>query len=673
MTGWDKYKVAELKEECKSRHISITGLKLKQQYIDKLAEYESSSQDAAPAEESVAEKTNGAFEEVAKDEKPEELEAAAEPVELGNANEPKLDQQDSTTNGHNIDGETQDATEGIPPAVEADGALPDDRPPALKIEDGQGLAVETEAEAQEDATMADTTEEAQDIKQDDMLVPQPEQLDPGTDAQPEAENAENKEEDTTMGEAEEKLMEAQEESAPTPIAIADSTEQAQIAEELLSSSAEESRKRKRRSVTPPPDAEEVSKKVKVAHGEAIVRKRVSRSPTPKSPKPQAETAAAADMPGEATTEDVKMEEDVREEPAQAEDGKQEQAEKKTEDRAREESMDKDETVEPAMHAATRSLYMRNFKRPFNVQTFRAHVVTLAQGSSSAAPDKDPIEFFNVNNIRSHAFITFSSISAASRVRAAMHQTRFPDEPQRDPLWIDFVPDEKVQRWVEQETGGSRALGRNSSAKLEVVYNHTDDGVEAVFQEVDMSRPQRPSISTAAKQRSSLPQRQASYSADPTRTAAIASGVHPDRAAIVPQSPRDRRRSSPARQPVPRPQKPRDEGIGFKGLDDLFESTEAKPKLYYKLQPQSVIDERMDMIKDLYSDRGVSGDPGMKRYTFEKDGGREEWVDNGPEFGHGKRGMDRLVGAGGRGRGGFRGRGGGRGFFGGDSYRGGGRR
>jgi len=81
-----------------------------------------------------------------------------------------------------------------------------------------------------------------------------------------------------------------------------------------------------------------------------------------------------------------------------------------------------------------------------------------------------------------------------------------------------------------------------------------------------------------------------------------------------------------------------------------------------------VDERLDMIRALYTDRGVPGDAGMKRYTFEKNGAKEEWVNNGPEFGHGRRGADRLAGIGTRGRGGHRGRGGGRGVFDGDSYR-----
>lgn len=673
MTAWDKYKVAELKEECKTRQISITGLKLKQQYIDKLAEYEKlNSKDTTPAEESVAEKTNGAFEEVAKDEKPEQ------PTEPEAAEEMQRDQQDPEKNDGDEDNEKQDATEESLITAEADKAVPDDRPAALKVDDRQDLAAgaeagaeaEAEVEAGIDMPMADTAEEVEEIMENDMLVPQPEQLGPDHVAQPEADEEIS---DAAMDDAEENLKEAQQESEVAPVAIAGSIEIHK--EESKSSSEEESRKRKRRSVTPTPDAVEVSKKAKAAGGEAIVTKRSSRSTSPKSPHPQDKTATApADASSKPTTEVVKMEDDVKGKASEPEEVKQERAERKVEARDREASMDRDETVEPAMHAATRSLYMRNFKRPLNIQSLRAHVVLIAQGSSSVASDEDPIEFFNVNNIRSHAFITLSSISAASRVRAAMHHTRFPDEPQREPLWIDFVPDKQVQKWVEQETGGSRGLGRNTSAKLEVVYTHTDDGVEAVFQEVDSSRAPRPSLGTTINQRSSISQRQASYSADPSRTATIASGIHPDRAGILPQSPRDRRRSPPARQPVPTPHKPRDAGIGFQGLDDLFESTQAKPKLYYKLQSQSVIDDRLDMIKDLYSDRGVPGDPGMKRYTFEKDGGRQEWVDNGPEFGHGKRGADRLAGIGARGRGGFRGRGGGRAFYGGgDSYRGGGRR
>ena len=47
MTDWSKYKVADLKKECQSREISLTGLKLKQQYIDKLEEHEAQNAERA--------------------------------------------------------------------------------------------------------------------------------------------------------------------------------------------------------------------------------------------------------------------------------------------------------------------------------------------------------------------------------------------------------------------------------------------------------------------------------------------------------------------------------------------------------------------------------------------------------------------------------------------------
>jgi hypothetical protein len=53
-----------------------------------------------------------------------------------------------------------------------------------------------------------------------------------------------------------------------------------------------------------------------------------------------------------------------------------------------------------------------------------------------------------------------------------------------------------------------------------------------------------------------------------------------------------------------------------------------------------------MIKDLrvgHADMGRSGDEDMKRYSFEVYRGGEEWVDKGPEFGYGRRGVERMRG------------------------------
>ncbi|KAK3177305.1 hypothetical protein Dsin_032893 [Dipteronia sinensis] len=94
-------------------------------------------------------------------------------------------------------------------------------------------------------------------------------------------------------------------------------------------------------------------------------------------------------------------------------------------------------------------------------------------SSLAGPQgTDSVKVFYLDSIRTHAFVSFISISAAARVRNSMHGTRFPDELMRDTLWIDFIPDEKVQDWIDEETGdagGGFGGGRSSSRK----YEHLD--------------------------------------------------------------------------------------------------------------------------------------------------------------------------------------------------------
>lgn len=556
--------------------------------------------------------------------------------------------------------ETQHAPDDTAPAIEVDETSPTDQHATMKVADSQAAAVGPQTRDDPDTPMAETCEEAKDIRQNATMLTEPKQVEVPDDAQS---RPEEQDEHPPMGDAEEKPKHRLKEKESTPVLLVD--EKMDQLGESPRSASEESRKRKRRSVTPPPGAEEIVKKAKAMDGEAIVTKRMSRSGSPQAPQ-KADTERRD--PAQEDGRGGGIENATPTEGPSAPKGVQELADKEPSP-FMEHTIpgDKDETVEPAIHPATRSLYLRNFKRPLNIQTLKNHLVTLAQGSSSVAPNQDPIKFFNINNIRSHAFVTFTSVSAAARVRAKMHHTRFPDEPQRDPLFVDFVPEEKIEGWVDQETSGSRG-SRNSGSKLEVVYNSTDDGVEALFQEIDpFSKPQQPSTMSS---RSSFSQRQASFTIDPAKTAVIASGIHPDRAGVVPPSPVDRRRSF---KPPPSQRPSQDQGIGFKGLDELFESTSTKPKLYYKLPARTIIDDRLSMIRHLLPARGQSGDPGMKRYTFEKDGGKEDWADNGPEFGHGKKGQERLAG-GGRGRAGFRPRGGGRGYFGGgDSYRGGGRR
>jgi hypothetical protein len=312
-------------------------------------------------------------------------------------------------------------------------------------------------------------------------------------------------------------------------------------------------------------------------------------------------------------------------------------------------------ITPALHPATSSLYMRNFKRPLHLPTLRAHLAKIARGPAlSSDNDDDPIVLYFLDSIRTHALVSFKSISAASRVRSALHDTRYPDEKTRDPLWIDFIPDDKVQAWIDIET---KSAGHGTAQRWEVVYEDGPGGVEAVLQEAGAGGGARRPTTLSQKQSSMASTQRKPSILDVQRPSPI-SGVHPDRLPLVPQDRTDTQNE--ARAESRRASQPEISGTGFRALDELFSFTTAKPKLYYKPVSQAVANRRMEAIKDLrvgHADMGKSGDEDMKRYSFEMYRGEEEWVDKGPEFGYGRRGVERMRG-GAPTRGGYRGGGGG---------------
>ena len=617
MTDWSKLKVAELKEECKARNIPLTGLKLKQQYIDKLAEHEAATSAAATPDERTPQEIEHPFGYV--DENAGtvngEVSTAAEQHDALEKEDAKGEEQDETGSGEqSVDFEP----------VEEEESLIEAEPTETATQNAQ-------------ASNDEPKPEGAAPKQPVPATAQPEPQPPAED---------------------EKGSQPKPEPLPVPLnpgvpSTAFTPASMQIHPAEL---AEDHRKRKRRSPSPAPTSQEVAlKKARANDGTPIV---TEREPGTLEKVQQATNAAQAKreadgLPNDGSEPTVKplepaepvssgpLDAPTASIPPPAPPATEEPAKEDTEPK-RNRSISIKRSVAPALHPPTSSLFIRNFKRPLHIPTLKEHLVKLARSRSD--PDSEPVKTFYLDSIRTHAFISFTSTSAASRVRAEMHETRFPDEPQREPLFVDYIPEEKVQEWIDQETGGGFGRGGNNR-RYEVVYNEGPNGVEARLQDADMS-----------KQRPSIPQQRVSVANAPKGPAA--GGVHPDRAAFVPRE--ERKLSYPER-----PAK-RDAGeTGFKALDELFSFTAAKPKLYYKPVQPEVVDDRLDMIKGLrvgHPDMGRSGDEGMKRYTFEKYKGREDWVDKGPEFGHGQRGQAILRGDRGRGRGGSRG---GRG----DSWRG----
>lgn len=299
-------------------------------------------------------------------------------------------------------------------------------------------------------------------------------------------------------------------------------------------------------------------------------------------------------------------------------------------RQRNNSGDGDRVISPALHPATSALYIRDLLRPIKAEILKEYLIALA---SPPATDPDPeiiTEFF-LDNVKTHCLVAFANTVAAARVRLGLHDRVWPDEKNRKPLWVDFVPEEKLSRWIEVENEAASDR-RQGMKKWEVVYEEEDGGVMAFLQEAG------PNSSAPRAVQPMMPR---------TESVTGARGMP-----SVPKA-----RDEAARTSQPGPAAKSDAGKGFQALDQLFKVTAAKPMLYYLPVSQVTVDRRLDRLA---AGRGGGKSDEKRRYTFE-DG---ILVDKGPEFGFGRRGG--YGGRGGGGYGGYQGRGGG---YRGDNWRG----
>ena len=274
----------------------------------------------------------------------------------------------------------------------------------------------------------------------------------------------------------------------------------------------------------------------------------------------------------------------------------------------------DRAVTSAIHPVTSALYISEMARPLQPSNFKDHLVALASPPGSAL-DTEIITDFYLDPIRTHCLVRFTSTSAAARVRSGLHNRVWPDERQRKPLWVDFVPQEKLKKWIEVESEASTTRGQPPK-RWEVVYEEEEDGLKAYLQE--------------AGSNSGAPRPGPSLSSNPEAGQGVQGAPSgPRNLAAKPRMSQSGTTSKPGN------------GSGFQALDDLFQSTAAKPKLYYLPATKGVVNRRLDTLA---AGRGGGKGDEMRRYTFEED----TIVDRGPEFGA-------------RGRGGYGGRGYGGGY------------
>ena len=257
-------------------------------------------------------------------------------------------------------------------------------------------------------------------------------------------------------------------------------------------------------------------------------------------------------------------------------------------------------VTPALHTATSALYIRNFMRPLQPGSLEEYLLKLAAAGESPAPD-DLIQVFFIDSIRTHCFVCFSSVAAAKRVRTALHDQTWPKESSRRPLWVDFIPREKVTDWIKTEQNNT--VGRSGvSIRWEVAYEESSDGMTAKLREIGSGRKD---TNISSNQRDI-----------PGSDIRKVSGNHE----VQDSKSKEQSQKLATKPSAASGTKPKGTPESFLALDSLFKSTTAKPKLYFLPVSGSLADERLDELRKMTSSdksrRGTKSDE-LYRYTFAK--------------------------------------------------------
>lgn len=402
----------------------------------------------------------------------------------------------------------------------------------------------------------------------------------------------------------------------------------------------DSLKRKRRSPTPTLDSESTQKKLKSADSEELAKLPEDfekDAPVPieasadETTKPMPVSDDVMDVTGQDEVKDADIEkaaQDVQDQEVSAA-PREASAEPMAVDAP--EPLDVENTGPASKYPPTSALYVRNLLRPLQIPPFREHLLQLATPADQPLDDS-LIDTVHLDTFKSHAFVLFTSTSAAIRARNGLHDRIWPEETQRKALWVDFVPPEQAQSWISTE------LEAGKSKRFEVVYSTSSEGEPTV------------SLEEASQQQ---------HSSNPasSSSAAVPGPGMPN----APTGPRgDRAQASAPAQPQSyAPRKPRTTSASL----SHFPSTTANPKIFFQPVSPTLVDKRLEEL-DRETSRDWDGGrqkplgtalDQLRRYTFE-DG--DVVVDGGVDFGG--FGRDRGAGGGaGHGGGGRRRGGGGR--------------
>uniref|UniRef100_A0A060TDM2 ARAD1D08228p n=1 Tax=Blastobotrys adeninivorans TaxID=409370 RepID=A0A060TDM2_BLAAD len=118
----------------------------------------------------------------------------------------------------------------------------------------------------------------------------------------------------------------------------------------------------------------------------------------------------------------------------------------------------------AQHPVTTSVYICNLHRPIAIAVFRARLEKIAQ---------EEVTLFWISKLRTHCFVTLPSTEAAARVRDTFHNSGYPDRDSPTKLFADYIPPEKIQGWIAEESEQAKAQKRWA-----VRYSKVPNGIVA---------------------------------------------------------------------------------------------------------------------------------------------------------------------------------------------------
>ncbi|KAI1269100.1 hypothetical protein F5Y18DRAFT_176549 [Xylariaceae sp. FL1019] len=267
------------------------------------------------------------------------------------------------------------------------------------------------------------------------------------------------------------------------------------------------------------------------------------------------------------------------------------------------------SVEPSVHPATCALYIKNLMRPLRPQALRDYILELAT-PTNAPIDSSTLVNFYLDNIRTHAFAVFTSVSGASRVRNALHDRVWPDESNRKALWLDFIPPDRVAEWIEMELEPKETLDGGIS-RWEVSYDRDGyNNVTAYLDSVDGAQASKRPPTRREDSPPVHPERRTSIPTGPR----IMTGIE-----NAPTGPRNRHSNNaqfmnPSRQ---------------ERIEPGFIETVAYPRIGFRPVPPDLADRRLEVLanaKSKYYNESSGKD--YHRYYFERN---TNLVNRGPEI------------------------------------------